>query len=244
MSNTQEIVLEISFKCESYFKERLHTILQIGSSINAEKDINDIDLIIILKIKEQLDDLLEVRKILRLYEDFTFDVQVINLSDINNQTFSHFSHGIFFAKFLAEANTIFGDNPFCDLKIDKKLVLVSVIQKIQYYYFRAKAFILENKYLNDLNQKDYSYHKKKILLMLIDYWLAKNNEVLSLKSSSDILMIMKTLNLKDIDILNFLTSDYRPYKFEDIFIIYDKVYKMIMCDLNEKLMNISTNLIL
>ena len=181
MKDPQEVVFWISDACKRYYGDRLHAVLHIGSSSSAISGHTDIDLIIVLNDRETFKDMVTLRNILNEY-DFIFDVQILNLEYIDQRIFSHFSHGQFFALFLSRATVLFGSNPFGGLRVSRADVIVSVIQKMQYYYFRAKGCVLENKYRGILKKNEFRYHRKKILFMLIDYYLAEEDKISMLRN--------------------------------------------------------------
>jgi hypothetical protein len=211
--------------CKLEFKDNLQCILRIGSTLNKNVKPNDIDLIIILKTRESKQDILLLRKIIKNVQ-FPLDIQIINMVDIKGWNFSHFTHGQFFLYFLKSAQVMYGFNPLNNIFIDDKYLISSVFQKIQYYYFRAKLFLIENRYGNKIiSKKDFCYHRKKILLMLADYWFITNNYITDIKDEDyEIILNNLCLNNLYLDNIEFFQKKKCYYTFIAIFEIYQELY--------------------
>ena len=173
-----------------HFGVRLHAVLLYGSSLSARRKPNDLDIIVILNEREGPEDLLFLRLEKERYS-IEIDLQIINLHDLNTDYFAHDTHGQFLISFLRSTKVMYGTNPFLKLFPKYTDTVRSVIQKAQYYYFRAKKYQANEVKLND--GKDLSFHRKKLLLMLADFWLAYSGKVENISSLSVLEKVIRSL---------------------------------------------------
>lgn len=234
MSTTKDIdLLKKDFSI--YFNDNLKCILHLGSSVEIKNKPNDIDIIVILNKRETSEDVKVVREIVSKIKGVV-DIQVISMEDIDSWNFSHFTHGQFFAYFLKEAKVIFGENPFINIFIPEKIVDASVFQKVQYYYCKAKNFFIKNDDINRMmNIKEYSLHQKKILLMLLDFWVTKEKIVLE-KEKADFGQILTELGLDRIYEAEkeFFTLKFKEMSFARMFDLYQIVSFRILDQIKNK----------
>lgn len=235
MSGKLLVIERILQNCKVVFADNLHCILQLGTSLNNISTANDIDIIVILKNRETLADIQKLKHIAK-ESPLPLDAQVINLRDLEGWNFSHFTHGQFFVYFLRQAEVLYGTNPFKDMRVDNRYLISSVYQKTQYYYCRAQRQFIKNEYgESPLSEEDYFYHRKKILLMLTDYWLVKSGEVKSIQNLN-LKNVLNSLNLESLYLknLNFLKGIYFKSSFEHIIYLYHVIYIAIRNQLNVK----------
>ncbi len=220
--NSHEIALEITEKAKQHFKSNLYCVLLYGSSISAKRKPNDIDLIVILKERETKEDLKFFREKINKYER-EIDLQILNTIDIKSKHFSHDSHGEFIVLFLKLAKVLYGKNPFLEINTDYSRQVTSIIQKMQYYYFKAKK-IQANAPL-DMDNKLYNHHRKKLLLLLCDFYLAYSGNLIYPDSLNDLKKIVSILNenLND-DELEFLLGKNEKFGWDEIFSLYQLFY--------------------
>jgi len=154
------------------FKSNLLSILLYGSNIKKVSKKNDIDLIIILKEKNSSSkDLRILRRVLQTRKDFV-DLQLLYEKElINGDTFSLDTHGQFIIEELKKAIPLYGDNPFVGFFLSISLIQLSIMHKLQYYVFRARQEYLGYGFSTKDKSKD--FHRKKIIMAMLDLLLAK-----------------------------------------------------------------------
>lgn len=233
MNKYLKISKEISDKSEKYFGLKLVSVLLYGSSLNKEDIPNDIDIIIIISGVETSNDIKFIQNQIETY-DVPMDIQIINIEDLSPDTFSHDTHGQFFISFLKKSFVLYGHNPFLNIFPEYNKQLISVIQKAQYYYFRAKK-IQANKDINEINV---DFHRKKIQLMLIDFWLIYKGTVISRYNNNDLIKSLDVLTdfKKNKNQEDFITGVIKDIDWIGIFSIYKDLY---LCMLNKLLKKVS-----
>lgn len=240
MTKATKIVNYIKDQCVHFFDCNLSSIIQIGSSLNGEIVPNDIDMIIILKERESVRDLLFLKNIVEEI-NFPMDVQVINMVDTKSWNFSHHSHGQFFLYFLKEGKAIYGTNPFSKMQVSNEMLLMSVCQKAQYYYCRIKKQVLEyQNHDKPMSIQELKYHRKKIRLMLLDYWLAVTGGVDGFQRKP-YKHIMSDLGLGKLYLQNsLLENEDRVFSQIQVLSVYQDVYFAISSKLNAQYEKILT----
>lgn len=223
MKNKNDVSDLITQKAIATFGERLSSVLLYGSSISARQRPNDLDIIIILKDRETPRDVAFLQDDLPKYH-LKIDLQVINLLDCTSPHFSHDTHGEFFVLFLRTAKVMYGQNPFLETAILYSSQVSSVIKKMQYYYFRARKIHANNP--PSANSELLSFHRKKVLFMLLDFWLVYSGHVLTTPTLTEIKKILTVLTIPPHrDVVNFLTnSSIIKCTWSDIFALYQSVY--------------------
>ena len=222
-----EIADKITKAAINHFGEKLASVLLYGSSLSARRLPNDLDIIVVLKERESPEDLSFLRFERSKY-DVEIDLQIINIPDIHSDSFAHDTHGQFVISFLHHANPIYGKNPFLDFFPKYTQRVTSVIQKAQYYYFRAKR--LQANDVHPGNQQDFSFHRKKLILMLSDFWLVYSGKVDTLDEPEELNHVISILTRKSpySGEVNFLLDDSLSFNWGNIFSLYQKYYFAIL----------------
>lgn len=222
-----EIANKITKSAINHFGDKLASVLLYGSSLSARRLPNDLDIIIILKERESPEDLSFLRFERSKY-DIEIDLQIINIPDIHPDSFAHDTHGQFVISFLQQAHPIYGENPFLNFFPKYSQRVTSVIQKAQYYYFRAKK--LQANDIHPGNQQDFSFHRKKLILMLSDFWLVYSGKVDTLADSEHLNHVISILTHKNpySGEVNFLLNDSASFNWGNIFSLYQKYYFAIL----------------
>lgn len=208
------------------YKDDLVSILLYGSVLTNKKAVNDIDLVVVTKNKEREADIKKIRELVSSF-DMDIDLQIICASTINSYNFSHDTHGIFIVDFLKRVEIIYGVNPFSDISVSYELKINSVINKLQYYYFRAKKFYINPK-LSESQNLD--FHKKKIMMMVRDFNIIYMG--VSDFKNTDMRKINKKIH-ESIGSLEKINFGLDP-SFGNIFKIYRDVFYEIYNTLNTK----------
>lgn len=222
-----DIANKITKSALHHFGDKLSSVLLYGSSLSARKNPNDLDIIIVLKERESPEDLSFLR-LERLKYEIEIDLQIINIPDIHADSFAHDTHGQFVILFLHYAQPIYGENPFLKFFPKYTRSVTSVIQKAQYYYFRAKKLQANDTQPDD--QQDYSFHRKKLMLMLADFWLIYSGKVESFNNPEHISKIITILTHKApfSGEVNFLLNTSPSFSWANIFSLYQKYYFSIL----------------
>lgn len=221
------IAKEIATQTVAEFGKRINSILLYGSSLSARRKPNDLDIVIVFNDHVSANDLSYFRTLRSTY-NIIIDLQVISLPEVNPRTFSHDTHGEFFLKFLHQARPVYGTNPFIAMHPLYQNEVISVIQKAQYYYYRAKNIQTNAPFFEDA--AILAFHRKKILLMLIDFWIVYAGIVISSPSRDEIIVISSALIGEKMDdsSLQYLTDESFVLSWEDIFMLYQKCYEAIL----------------
>lgn len=158
------------------FKKRLSSILLYGSAKQRQL-YHDFDLMVVLATKGNVAaDLQALQKITNQWPDAHIDLQLLYAEEIEIQdNFSLDTHGCFVIEVLKESEVLFGKNPFIAMTPSPNRIKQSVLQKIQYYVFRARqSFFGYQIHAKDQNP---DFHRKKILFAIQDLLLAENIHV-------------------------------------------------------------------
>lgn len=225
--NRTDVANKITESAINYFGNKLVSILLYGSSLSARKIPNDLDIIVILKERESPEDLSFLRFERTKYQ-IEIDLQIINLSDIDPRSFAHDTHGQFVIHFLSQARAIYGENPFTELFPRYTDSITSIIQKAQYYYFRAKK--IQANTIHPDNEKGFSFHRKKLILMLSDFWLAYSGKIVSSLEKDELEKIISALTKKKVekDEIDSLLDNNISLNWDYIFTLYQKYYFAIL----------------
>lgn len=211
------LVSEIIFR----FKDNLRSILLYESDIKDIAEKNDIDMIIVLKIKRSSSkDIRIIRQFLHS-EKKNVDLQILYEKELaNGNAFSLDSHGQFIVEELKHAIPLYGDNPFTSLSPSIPMVQLSVIQKLQYYVFQARQEYLGYNFPTKDQSKD--FHRKKLRMAMLDLLLAKQ---ITLKKSEDVIEIF-IQNYPGIitDKFRFSLNKKTPLNIEEALPIYEALY--------------------
>lgn len=228
-----EIANQITKSAINHFGDKLASVLLYGSSLSARRLPKDLDIIIVLKERESPEDLSFLRFERSRY-DIEIDLQIINIPDIHPDSFAHDTHGQFVISFLHHAHSIYGENPFLNFFPKYIQRVTSVIQKAQYYYFRAKR--LQANDVHPGNQQDFSFHRKKLILMLSDFWLVYSGKVDMLSEPERLTQVISILTNKPpcSGEVNFLLNDSPSFNWGNIFSLYQKYYFAILDTLRPK----------
>lgn len=231
--NNREIVEDISRKAVEKFGNKISSVLMYGSSLSAHRVPNDIDIIIIFKNREKVYDISFMRDDLSNY-NIKIDIQFLNLEDLNESNFSLDAHGQFFIHFLKGARPIYGTNPFLEMFPKYTDQVCSVIQKAQYYYFRAKK--VQANAQSQAELEGLSFHRKKILLMLADFWLVYSGRTYNEIDKDVLCEILFHLSGKDkeSDTLDILLGVKENVSWDELFSLYHKYYHLIIDKLQPK----------
>lgn len=156
------------------FGENLMGILIYGSTMRITKP-HDVDILVILKQKKDaITDLDILKKILPTIDNRP-DMQLVYSDEIGNgNTFSLDTHGPFIIEQLKRALVLYGLNPFVGIEIISEIRSASVLQKLQYYTFRARQEFLGYLVISKDRNKD--FHRKKILFAMQDLLIAQTRE--------------------------------------------------------------------
>lgn len=222
-----DIANQITKSAVNHFGDKLASVLLYGSSLSARRLPNDLDIIIVLKERESPKDLSFLRFERSKY-DIEIDLQIINIPDIHPDSFAHDTHGQFVISFLQHAHPIYGENPFLNFFPKYSQRVTSVIQKAQYYYFRAKK--LQANDIHPGDQQDFSFHRKKLILMLSDFWLVYSGKVDTLSNTESLKQVISILTRKNpySGEVNFLLNDGTSFNWGNIFSLYQKYYFAIL----------------
>ncbi len=179
-SNINELVNKLI----SGFKENVLSILLYGSAIENNSETNDVDIIIILKNKNNIiNDIKLIKE--HILEKNNIDAQLLYEKELTSgNTFSLDTHGQFIVEELKQALPLYGDNPFMKLNINQEICKASVIQKLQYFVFRARQASLGYAILTKDNNHD--FHRKKLKMAMLDLLIAKQVKV---NKSEDIIEV-------------------------------------------------------
>lgn len=222
----RQIAIEITNEAVQFFGQRLGAVLLYGSSIVNNQTPNDLDIIIVLNDRESDTDIAFIEDKIRLYS-IEMDLQIINTVNLDAETFAHDSHGQFFIKFLQHAECLYGVNPFLKINPAYTTQITSVLQKVQYYYFRAKK-IQANKTENNY---DSGFHRKKIFFMLADFWLAYTGEVIiSTCTKEQLNLIIETLiktSPSEETLCYLMQAGNKEMDWQNIFGLYHQFYYAI-----------------
>lgn len=228
----------ITTRALEFFGSRLDAVLLYGSTTTKSQKPNDLDLIIVLKERETIGDFSFVGEQMKHYS-IEMDIQIINTSDIRADYFSHDSHGQFFIKFLQkESQVLYGQNPFLNYFPKYSSQVISVLQKAQYYYFRAKKTQADDA----INSIDSRFHRKKLLLMLADFWLIYNGECIKIQDKTELEKVVAALTKVPVvasDIKFLLEEGQNDAPWSDIFDIYQRYYFSFL-DIVQKRITISS----
>jgi len=222
-----DIANKITKSAIDHFGNKLVSILLYGSSLSARRLPNDLDIIIILRDRETPEDL-SFHFGNKLVPEFNIDLQIINLPDISPDSFSHDTHGQFVISFLHHAHPIYGKNPFLNFFPKYTQCVISVIQKARYYYFRAKK--LQANDIHPGNKQNFSFHRKKLILMLSDFWLVYSGKVDTLTEPECLNHVISILTQKNpySGEVNFLLNNSTSFDWGNIFSLYQKYYFAIL----------------
>ncbi len=205
----------------SIFKNNLSSILLYGSNLDQYRKTNDIDMIIILKIKKSsLEDLKKIREILCGIEK-DIDLQLLYEKELTDgNTFSLDTHGQFIVEELKNAIPLYGENPFVLLFPSAQICQLSIVQKLQYYIFRARQELLGYNFSTKDQSKD--FHRKKIKMAMLDLLLAKQ---ITLKTTENIFKVFIQNYPKTItDNFHLLLKERAPLEIEGALPIYEALY--------------------
>lgn len=233
MKNT-DIANNIKESVVDHFGNNLVSVLLYGSSLSLKNTTPiDLDIIIVLKERESPEDLLFLGSESLKY-DVDVDLQILNLTDINSNSFSHDTHGQFILLFLHEAQSLYGENPFLNFFPTYTQCVTSVLQKAQYYYFRAKKLQLSGARPSEM--RDVSFHRKKLILMLTDFWLAYSGNIERLNDQDHFSKIIEILTDQNVDSneMDFLFNKSSLFNWDNIFLLYQKYYFAILDKLRPK----------
>ncbi len=209
---------------ENHFQNNLHAILQYGSSTTSTHPA-DVDIMVVLKRKQHVsDDLLFLKKTIRLLSDTYWDMQLIYTNEmINDNNFSLDSHGCFFVLVLKEAKVLWGENPFLGITPDEREIIKSVVRKLQYYVFRARQMFLGEIYRS--KDRNLLFHRKKLLMAMVSIMLCNNP-----KPSKNVLDDFTKLYpeyLKDSE-KSMLCVQEKEIPIENALTIYEKLYDLAL----------------
>jgi predicted nucleotidyltransferase len=160
----------------SKFKDNLRSVLLYGSAARGAGKTNDLDMVMVLKTKNSsLKDLQIIKEILHDGEN-NVDLQLLYQKELTNgNTFSLDTHGAFVIEELKNAIPLYGDNPFRLLYPSSQMYQLSVVQKLQYYVFRARQACMGYNFSTKDQSED--FHRKKIRMAMLDLLIAKNISV-------------------------------------------------------------------
>lgn len=124
---------------EASKKGMLIGVIQFGSSLYAEKEAGDIDLVVVVKYAF-------LKKFLGLIENdeyFGFDISLVlerELGDLNRFRFG--SHGIHLLKVFSQGKLLLGTNPFLGApEFPKKEIRESILERLyDYLYLLRKSY--------------------------------------------------------------------------------------------------------
>lgn len=219
LKNPPRVAGEIKNKLAKKFKKNLAAVLLYGSS-QWGNEYWDMDILVILKQNDfKLTDLNLFKEIAEEFKDQSLDLQVLYESEIKSpDIFSLDAHGAFFSRILSRAVVLHGINPFQDFLPSRKVLLISLLTRIQRYVFHARQeYVLAGRYNKDRNPK---YHQKHVTRAMFDVLLMSREWLETIETK---LLFAEqfpyALNAADWESLESGTDDVRDYM-----ILYEKVY--------------------
>ena len=221
---------ELADRIISLFKDNLSSILCYGSTTENPLETNDVDIIIILKNKHDIQKDMALLKKILVQEQKNIDTQLMYEKELaNGNVFSLDTHGPFIVEELKKAIPLYGDNPFIKLNIYNDVRLASVIQKLQYYVFRARQASLGNPILT--KDKNGNFHRKKLKMAMLDLLIAKQ---VTLNNSDDIIKTFIKYYPKIITKeFQFLLDRAKPLESLEALPIYEALYDEALSWINK-----------
>ncbi len=189
-----EIAEDINNDLVKNLENRISAVLLYGSSLYKKESPPDIDLLVIFKTREDIEDLKKLNEIWLAHKSY-IDLQVTNLQDIKSSSFSHDSHGEFFVRCLKNVpKVLYGTNPFLDLSMPYTKQVSSLLQKMQYYFFQAKKRLVHYKHI-PLSKSEMYLLRKRLLHIIIDFNIAFTGQILDRTNLKEIADILKKLDI-------------------------------------------------
>lgn len=149
------------------FGSNLEGIVQYGSTLYDTENFTDLDIVIVLKSREDsLKDVTYLREVRTKFNRWNLDLQLIYTDEIfHPDYFSLDAHGVYFLEILKRSKTLYGINSFKELgrAVNNRY---SVISQIQNYVFRARQEAMGMPKL--YKDKSVFYHKKKMKNIMND----------------------------------------------------------------------------
>lgn len=205
------------------YGNNLRSVLFYGSSVMGAG--HDLDILIILKTKSNANEVTEkLSRIKNQYSKHRLDLQLVYENELREANlFSLDAHGTFIIPVLRKAQVLFGDNPFKNLYPDEANLASDILQKIQYYIFKARRTAIG--YTNSYTDTNPDIHRKKILKIIYDINLAELGATDYFKTLS---LFQKrhphVLDAKDFAILRKRSV----LRIKDALMIYEKLYSLAL----------------
>lgn len=213
------IAKEIKDKLVDTFGNNLLTVLLYGSS-QWKTDYWDLDVLVVLKQNDfKLTDLNALKIVAHEFKGQSLDLQLMYESEVNSpDTFSLDAHGAFFSRIVSRATVLYGTNPFKGFVPLRKVLLISLITRIQRYVFHARQeYILGGRYNKDRNPK---YHQKHVIRSMFDV-LLMSREWLETGEVKDLFIKHFPHALSSAD---WLALESGGDDIADYMVLYEKVY--------------------
>lgn len=216
-------LLKMVDQLKDKFGDKLRSILVYGSVLR-DKAPSDIDLIVLLKEKDTIEDLKKLKQVTEDYEDGVLDMQLLyNEEIVNPKLFSLDTHGSFFVEVLKHSKAVYGDNPFDEIVTENEDRQRSALNKVQNYMFRARQEAIGlGRHSKDINP---FYHRKKIMRIMDDIMIFDGN-------LGDRTEIIKRFIVSYPDVLNEsdmkIMSEDKVYSIEEYMVLYEKLYSFLI----------------
>jgi pimeloyl-ACP methyl ester carboxylesterase/predicted nucleotidyltransferase len=219
MEGTAEKLLQrISASIKGAFDRNLICVLLYGSSLR-EMEFSDLDILVILRNKKDVYAESTILKTIKQgFPEVNLDLQLMyEIECASPAMFSLDAHGAFFYDVLKSSRVLFGSNPFIKHELQTNERIISLIDNIQSYIFRARQeFMGHGRHSKDTNPL---YHQKHVRRVLLDVLLMFGNyeadEVLEKFKE----LFPSALDAKDLRLLQSLEEDVSNYLG-----LYEKIY--------------------
>ena len=219
----QDFVSSFTKEVVSSLEENVVSVLLYGSTVDGFG--YDIDLLIVLRNKvDVVSDVNILKEIREQHADKKIDLQLLYAEELEQvNQFSLDAHGCFIIPVLQKAVTLFGVNPFLQMDPDSTAIAGDVLQKIQYYLFRARQAAYGCGVLHKDTNPD--LHRKKIKKIMQDLLLADGINVTSSQLEDQWFALYPSLlSNKNREVFNL----GRPLDILEALPIYEELYQFAL----------------
>ena len=133
-----------STKIISLFNSRIVGLIFYGSNAfnRSRGDQSDFDLYLMLSYPED-SDYEKLKEILETYSNIDFTVQYLSILKVRGwENYQFGNHGVFYAEMLGNAITLYGENVFESVNVQKELIDASICRQIEEHLWRIDQWIL------------------------------------------------------------------------------------------------------